>query len=205
MLKLKKLILVAVCMWFVTPVVYGDMTPLSRLSYAYQDPSQNLRSEEILLHGDLSDKIVFSGVINVNYNSFGLISESNTGIEQNSKNRHMLISRPDSGSRSLCLYTLIGLGLCSSVTWVKKISFGFIPQWYHEGGPHQVGHSYAVMPGTLKSVPICCFLRSDYIGESLLSRYYKGIGISFLRNSLYTQDMLSYRGPPNSAKRIFLT
>jgi len=205
MIKLKKLILVAVCMWFVTPVVYGDMIPLSRLSCNYQCPSQNLRSEELLLHNELTDQFVFSGVINVNYGSAGFIPESNAGIEQTSKIGHLLISTPDSGSRSLCLYTLIGLGLCSSVTWVKRISFGFIPEWYHDGGPHQVGHSYAVMPGTLRSVPICCFIQSDYIGESLLSRYFMGIGISLLRNSHFTQDMLSYRGPPHSIKKIFLT
>lgn len=195
----------AVCIWFITPVMYGDMIPLSRLSCNYQYPSQNLRSEEPLFHNDLSDQFVFSGVINMDYGSVGFIPESNAGIEQASKIRHLQITMPGSGSRSLCLYTLIGLGLCSSVTWAKRISFGFIPQWYHEGGPHQVGHSYAVMPGTLRSVPICSFVQQVDIGESLLSRYYMGIGISLLRNSHFTQDMLSYRGPPHSIKKIFLT
>jgi hypothetical protein len=203
MIKLKKLILVAVCMWLITPAVYGDMTPLSRLGCNLQNASKNLCDESLLPHSNLSDKSVFSGIIDADYSSVGLIPESKAVIEQGSKAGHLEILKADSGSRSLCLYTLIGMGLCSSVTWVKRMSFGFIPEWYHNGGPHQVGHSYAVMPGTLKPVPVGCFVQPDYTGESLLTRCYKEIDISFLRNSQFTKDTLFYRGPPHMAKRIF--
>lgn len=203
MIKLRKLILVAVCIWLVTPAVYGDMTPLSRLGCSPQEASKNLCDESLLPHSNLSERIVFPGVIDMDYSSVGFIPESKAVIEQSSRAGHLNIMKPDSGSRSMCIYTLIGLGLCNSVTWVKKMSFGFIPEWYHDGGPHQVGHSHAVMPGTLKPVPVGCILQPDYIGESLLSRCYKEIGISFLRNSMFTKDTLFYRGPPHIAKKLF--
>ena len=42
------------------------------------------------------------------------------------------------GSLSLCLSALLGLGLCSFAHCVKKSSFGFILEWYRNGGPFQI-------------------------------------------------------------------
>jgi hypothetical protein len=56
----------------------------------------------------------------------------------------ILIDRQD--SMTLCLYALLGLGLCKSAPWVRKLTFGTIPEWYHDGGPFQVGHSCRIAP-----------------------------------------------------------
>ncbi len=202
MIRCKKLIVLVVCMWFIAPAVYGDMVPPARLSCKYECPSQILPSEELLLRNGLSDQFIFSGVIGLDFGSVYSIPESNFEVEQTSNVRHLQISASGSGSCYLCFYTLVGLGLCSSVNRVKRISFGFIPEWYHDGGPYQIGHSYAVMPGSLRSVPICCFIQPEYVGESLLTRYSKGIGVSLLRNSQFISDMSSSRGPPNPANGI---
>ena len=52
-----------------------------------------------------------------------------------------LAGRP--GSSSLCLYALMSLGLCAAPHWVRRLSSGFTPEWYHDGGPFQIGHSHA--------------------------------------------------------------
>lgn len=200
MLKGKKLILLVVCMWFISPVVYGDMVSPARIRYQYECPAQILSSEEPLLREGLSEQFVSDGIC-MDFGSFHFIPESSIGIERTSNARHLQISASDSGSCYLCLYTLIGLGLCSSVNRIKRISFGFIPEWYHDGGPNQIGHSYAVMPGSLRSIPICSFVQPEYIGENILTRYSRGIGISLLRNSQFVSDMLSSRGPPNPQNR----
>ena len=40
-------------------------------------------------------------------------------------------------SLSLCLSALIGFGLFGSAKYIRTVSFGFIPDWYHDGGPIQ--------------------------------------------------------------------
>jgi len=174
-----------------------------RVRCQYECPSQILSSEAPLLRDCLSDQFA-SGVIGLDFGKFDFIPESSIEVERTSNIRHLQISASDSGSCYLCLYTLIGLGLYSSVNRVKKISFGFIPEWYHDGGPYQIGHSYAVMPDSLRSVPISCFVQPEYIGEDVLTRYSKGIGISLLRSSQFVSDMLSSRGPPNPQNRIIV-
>jgi hypothetical protein len=203
MLKGKKLILLAVCMWFISPVVYGDMTPLAQIRCQSECPSQILSSEEYLLRSGLPIQLS-SDIFGLDFGTFEFIPESGMEVERASNVMHLQISASDSGSCYLCLYTLIGLGLYSSVSRVKKISFGFIPEWYHDGGPCQIGHSYAVMPGTLRSVANCCFIQPEYIGEDVLTRYSKGIGISLLRSSKFVSDILLSRGPPKPQNRIIV-
>ena len=58
-------------------------------------------------------------------------------------------------SLGLCLCALLGLGVCRSAPWVKKLSLTVIPEWYHDGGPRQIGHSLAVTPDCLCSSSAC--------------------------------------------------
>jgi hypothetical protein len=197
MIRYKKLIVLALCMWFMEPVVYGDMVSPAQLSCKYECPSQNLHSKESLLSDGLSEDCIFSGVAGFDFGSFDFVTVSNPEAGQIPDMRHLQISASGFDSCHLCLYTLMGLGFCGSVGRVRKISFGFIPAWYHDGGPSQVGHSYAVMPCSLRSVPIWNFIQPEYAWESLLLRYFKGVGVSLLRDSQFVSDVLSSRGPPN--------
>ena len=95
-----------------------------------------------------------------------------------------------------CLSALISLGLCCSVRWMKRHSLGFIPEWYHEGGPFQIGHSHAVMPGTLCPAPPCCLVQPSCTPDNHLRRYCLKTVISTWRKSQFTPAVIASRGPP---------
>lgn len=103
-------------------------------------------------------------------------------------------------SLNLCLSALMGLGLCGSVHWVKRLHFGFIPEWYHDGGPLQVGHSHAVNPNTLCTVPAYCFIQPDCTAEDPPPLYRLGtIILSLWRISQFTPDVIAPRAPPSAS------
>ena len=99
---------------------------------------------------------------------------------------------------SRCLYALMGLGLCSSVHWVKKINLGHIPEWYHEGGPLQIGHSHAATPESLCSLQVCFLAPQDDRAEDSLPQYHLGTIVSLWRKSQFTSSVIASRGPPLS-------
>jgi hypothetical protein len=98
-------------------------------------------------------------------------------------------------SLSLCLYVLMGVGLCKTVPSVRKLSLGCIPDWYHDGGPSQVGHSHAVGPN-LCPVLLVCFVQPDSTAENITPNYDRGTIASPVRDSLFTPNLLASRGPP---------
>ena len=46
-------------------------------------------------------------------------------------------------SCSLCLCALLGLGLYAAPQWIKTLSFGYLPEWYHNGA---LSKSATVLP-----------------------------------------------------------
>ena len=96
----------------------------------------------------------------------------------------------------LCLSALIGLGLCSSAHCLKKVNFGFIPEWYHNGGPFQIGHSIAVNPDSVCPVPVYCFVQPDHETEDHVPISRLRDIVSLWRLSQYTPDVIASRGPP---------
>ncbi len=99
-------------------------------------------------------------------------------------------------SLTLCLYVLMGVGLCKTVPSVRKISLGCIPDWYHSGGPVQVGHSHAVEPD-LRPVPALCFVQPQGTMDDLIPEFHRGTLTSLVRASLFTPGLLASRGPPS--------
>ena len=126
------------------------------------------------------------------------LPQSGPDLTQTSQTKHALDLTNEPGSCSLCLYALIGLGLCNSVHWVKKVSLGFIPEWYHDGGPFQIGHSYAVTPESLYPAPAYCFIQPVWAAEDSLPQYHLGTIVSSWRKSQFTPDVIASRGPPLS-------
>jgi hypothetical protein len=100
-------------------------------------------------------------------------------------------------SLSLCLSGLMGLGLWASAHWVKRLSFGFIPEWYHNGGPFQIGHSLAVSPESLCPVPVYCFVQPVCTAENAIAQYRVGMVLSLWRKSQCTPRVLGSRAPPD--------
>lgn len=107
----------------------------------------------------------------------------------------MLLDR-DRGSLEWCLYALMGFGLCKSAPLFRKISFGFVPEWYHTGGPYQIGSSSAVGPDCLCSAAVCFVQPDSYDADSTL-RF--GFVSDFQRSRPSQRAVAAHpsRGPPS--------
>jgi hypothetical protein len=116
-------------------------------------------------------------------------------IAEASPPQPVVILSDEQDSLSLCLYALFSLGLCKSAPWVKRLSFGIIPSWYHDGGPWQIGHSSAVAPDCLSRCEIC-ITQPQGAPERLTPQYHRGILSPLLRISQFTLAVLAARGPP---------
>ena len=91
----------------------------------------------------------------------------------------------------------MGLGLCRSAPWVKRLHFGHIPDWYHHGGPFQVGGNLAVQPNCLVDAAIC-FLQPDLPPrENLTLCHARGTVTSLWRQSQFVPAVDAPRGPPS--------
>lgn len=119
-------------------------------------------------------------------------------IGQPSQVSHSINLTGGQGSVSLCLCALMGLCLCSAPHWVKRLSLGHIPEWYHDGGPFQIGHSLAVSPESLCPVPVYCFVQPVRLVELVMSQCRLRTIASLWRESQFTLCVLASRGPPLS-------
>ena len=115
---------------------------------------------------------------------------------ETSKTPHTIDFTGGPGSCSLCLYALLGLGLFSAPRWVRSLSFHHLPEWYHEGGPFQIGHSHAATPDSLCTLQVCYFAPADSPEEDSLPEYRLGIILALWRKSQFTPNVLASRGPP---------
>jgi len=105
-------------------------------------------------------------------------------------------------SFSLCLYALVGLGLFRSAPLVKKLSFGGLPSWYHDGRPYQIGHCLAISPDCVAGAP-ACFVQPDDRKENGPRPSRGQTLISLWRESLFTPTLLAPRGPPSDRQESF--
>jgi hypothetical protein len=170
------------------------------MSVAQQDAGRRLSQfvcNQANFHNkNLSDSYNFPDFSDLDTLSIGFLPQANNNIEQTSEIMHQqnLTNGPD--SLNLCLSALIGLGLCSSIHFVKKMSFGFVPEWFHNGGPFQIGHSHAVMPESLYT-PVCCFVQPLCKMEDSFAQYRLRTVVSLWRKSQFTPAVIASRGPPN--------
>jgi len=180
----------------VTTGVYADMTPVSRMDARCEQSSNACRLAE-LQYTDLSSPYNPPSVTELDLWSVNFFPEAKDDDSQSAEIQHLQSLTNGPSSLNLCLSALIGLGLCSSAHWVKKLSFGFVPEWYHNGGPFQIGHSFAVSPESLCPVPAFCFIQPVCTVEDSLPQYRLGTVVSLWRKSqLMTPTVLAPRGPP---------
>ncbi len=196
MIDSRKLITVVIGGLVVTAAAYADMVPVSRLD-AGRRQSPHVCGQADLQNTNLSRPSSSLNTAGSDLWSIEFLPEANADVSQTSEIQHQLSLTNGQGSLNLCLSALIGLGLCSSAHWVKRLSFGFIPEWYHDGGPFQIGHSFAVTPESLCPVPVCCFVQPVCTVEDSLPQYRLGTVTSRWRKSQFTPTVLVPRGPPN--------
>jgi hypothetical protein len=114
---------------------------------------------------------------------------------RDSQTVHILTERQD--SLHLGMWALLSLGLCKSAPWVKRVSLGVIPDWYHDGGPFQLGHSLAVSPDCLNSTSVCCFIQPESRDEAPMPQCRRRGIISLWRETQFTPAVRASRAPPH--------
>ncbi len=100
-------------------------------------------------------------------------------------------------SLTLCLYGLMGLGLCHSAPFLKRFQFSGIPDWYYSGRPFQVGPRSTISPDCLPLAAIHAFIPPDCHAVEVASQYLSGVIAMLLRESLFIPISLTSRGPPS--------
>jgi hypothetical protein len=175
--------------------VHADMMPVSLLDSGYQQPPSAC-GQVALLHTGLSNPFSCPGIADLDPLLIQLACRSNDDGGQPCETNRMLVLTDGQSSRSLCLYALLALGLSKSALFIKKLSSTCLPDWYHTGGPWQIGHSFAISPDCLCSAPGCCFIRPDGTLEKCLPQHDPGTLACFLRKSQFTPTALAPRGPP---------
>jgi hypothetical protein len=193
----KRTILVLFAVLVCTVSVHADMMPVPATSAERGKPVYIPCDQTGPQYTSLSGPFNYPGAANLDLWPVELLPEqtADTGQTPELQNIRSLTEGP--GSLALCLYALIGLGLCQAAPLVKKLSFGFIPEWYHNGGPLQIGHSHAVTPETLYPTPACCFLQPPCMVELIIPQYRLRSIMSLWRKSQFTPDVIASRGPPN--------
>ena len=194
----RKLLIALIGALAFTASVRAEMTPVCKLdAERWQAPCVCDRTDPA--HTNLSPPVSCSSMAYLKLWSIQLLPGPNANITQTSEIQHPQITADSTGSYSLCLYALIGLGVCKSAPLVKKLSFGFIPQWFHDGGPFQIGHSFAASPESLCCpAPACCFIQPVCTVQPLISRYRLRTIVSLWRESQFTPVALAPRAPPLS-------
>lgn len=191
----RRCILTFIGMLVFTAAVHADMMPVSHEdAVCRQSPPGSAQAD--LQYEKLSGTSDLAGFADFDLWSVEFSSEADAQIGQTSEVQHLQTLTNGSDSLKLCLSALISLGVCCSAHWVKKLSLGFIPEWYHEGGPFQVGHSHALMPGTLCPAQACCFVQPFCTEDNHLPQYFLKTIISLWRKSQFTPAVLASRGPP---------
>jgi len=205
MIDWRKYILGAVGVLIIAGVARAGMVPIS-------DPSASLRTgldgeQESLRqlcgriesrHADLSDLYDGSITVDLDLEPVRFLHRAVLDdVGQTSLTPHAIELTGGPDSCSLCLYALMGLGLCAAPHWVRRVSLGPIPQWYHDGGPSQIGHSYAATPESLCRLQVCFFAPPDDPVEPLQPQYRLGTILSLWRKSQFTPTVLASRGPPS--------
>jgi len=177
---------------------HADMMPVSPLDAADYRPSPPAYALTSLRPASPSAPFTDSpGVLGLDLLPVGFLPQPAVEAGQTSETRPAQILADRQDSFTLCLYALLGLGLCRSAPFVKRLHFGCIPDWYHTGGPSQIGHSFAISPDGFSSAPVYCFLQPDLTTTDALPQFRWGIVVSLWRQSQFTPSVLASRGPPH--------
>ena len=179
--------------------VHADMVSVHKLDAKPQQLYQVYNRTD-RQHTNLSNPSSFNiaNIAGLNFRPIQFLPKAGTEIGQTAEVESSIDLTGGPGSISLCLYAMLGLGLCGAPHWVKKLSISHIPEWYHNGGPFQIGHSLAVSPESLCPAPVNCFVQPVGTVEHLIPQYRLRTVVSLWRKSQFTPDVIASRGPPLS-------
>jgi hypothetical protein len=180
----------------VAPVVRADMMPVASLDGGSRQSLSICDGRVPRGVSDSHQRVAFFGPVDLDLLQGGFVPLPNPEVGQPNETMPALVLTDRQNSLTLCLYALLGLGLCRSAPLVKKLHFGCITDWYHSGGPSQIGHSFAISSDCLPAAPIFCFLQPDYRPEEVAPQYSRGTIAALLREAQFQLTALASRGPP---------
>ena len=170
----RSLIIVVIGALVTTATARADMTPVSRLD-AVSRQSVRVCGQADLRQRSSSSPFADLSITGMDWRPVEFPPETSADPGQIFETQHLQNFTSGPSSLSLCLSALIGLGLCSSAHYVKRLH---IPQWYHDGGPFQIGHSFAVNPDSVCLAPACCFVQPVHAAEDIMPQYRAGTIVS---------------------------
>jgi len=198
MLGVRDVRVILVCVGVSGVVARADMMSVLPMDIECRTMAGAYSAEDIRA-ADSAGLYDFPSLVDPGFDTVRLLPVAGGDFEPVRQTQTPRILTDQQSSRNLCLCALLGFGLCSSAHCLKKLHFGFIPEWYHHGGPYQIGHSLAVNPDSLRPISLCCFIQTTFAGEDCEPHYHSGTIMSLWRTSQYTPDVLASRGPPLSA------
>ena len=190
MVKGRHILACMVAALIATATGYAGMAPLS--SYEAEGPGIAFGSvrpvyEESPLVGTLES---LSGRMSLPLDSLPLAEAEPDGEAPTPQ-----ITTDRQNSLELCLYALLSFGICRSAPWVKRFSLGVIPDWYHDGGPSQIGHSLAAPPNCLCST-LVYFVQPEPPADDRSAVRRHRVVTARWRESQFTPAILAPRAPP---------
>ena len=198
MLRVGDVFLVLVCVATLGGIARADMMPVSPAGVECRQP-QDVHTTDQARTAEPSSPFDYTSIMYPDLGPIQFAPAAGDNFNQTSETQPPAILTDGQSSLSLCLSALIGLGLCSSAHCLKKLHlghFGHIPEWYHPGGPCQIGQSLAVNPDSVCPVPVCCFVQPDHTAEYPIPISRRRDIVSLWRQSQYTPDVIASRGPP---------
>ncbi len=179
-------------------VVRADMVSMSPTNAGGVSSQQTRLTVDFPRAGPSSPCAGFPEIADFSLLPVGPLPQPDMGTGQAGETKSPRILVDKQNSVSLCLYALLGLGLCRSAPWVKRLHFSCLPDWYHSNGPYQIGHGYAIAPDCRRSVLMPCFVPSGHKLEDISPRCFPGTIVSFLRRPEVVCWELGSRGPPDT-------
>ncbi len=163
-----------------------------------REPLRHVCSRMEFQHADSSGLYDSSVAVDLDFGPVQFLPQAGVDyVGQTSQTPHAIELTGGADSSGMCLYALMSLGLCSAPHWVRRLSLGFIPECYHEGGPFQIGHSHAATPESLCSPQVCFLVPPDDQAEDSLPQYRLRTVLSLWQKSQFTLAVLAPRGPPD--------
>lgn len=190
----RKVITAVIAAWVATAGVHADMVAEAGI---HPGPQTEIQGPSRSDAAPLAPLLLIDGFRPVDLASlpFGAVSEESDQAEPADDTPQPLVLRDRQDSMTLCLYALMGFALCKSAPWVKRFSFGTLPEWYHDGGPVQVGHSLAISPNCIPTAAFC-FVQPEAPLEDIQPDYRQETVVCLWRISQFTPTQLAARAPP---------
>ncbi len=182
-------LIVLIAVMAVGTVAHGDLASISiqqtRLTTPAPKPAPEQHSGSLNLLSDLNS---------LRYSAHGMTAASPEDDDAPPKNIHVLSD--SHSSLTMCMSALVGLGFYCSVHRMRKFSITAVPEWYHSGGPIQIGHSLAINPENICPTPVCIFEQPVVVTEKPMPDFRRMVVASLWRESQFTSEVLTSRGPP---------